>query len=90
MAKVELTQGYYTEIDDVDLQQTNQYRWKIFKSRGKLYAARTSGTKTVLLHRQITGAGPHQHVDHKNGNGLDNRRENLRLATQTQNLANMR
>jgi hypothetical protein len=42
----------------------------------------------IYMHRLITGAGPKHQVDHRNGNGLDNRRLNLRIATGTQNRAN--
>lgn len=37
--------------------------------------------RTVFMHRQITQATPEQEVHHKNGNTLDNRRENLELKT---------
>lgn len=47
--------------------------------------------KTILLHRFILGVDdPRIHVDHKNGNGLDNRRENIRVATVSQNRQNSR
>jgi hypothetical protein len=42
----------------------------------------------VLLHRFILGAAPGTMIDHKNGNGLDCTRENLRLATRSQNQHN--
>jgi hypothetical protein len=42
------------------------------------------------MHREILSASPDLHVDHINHNGLDNRRNNLRLATRSQNLANQK
>jgi hypothetical protein len=42
----------------------------------------------IYMHRLIAGAGPRESVDHRNGDGLDNRRNNLRIATQSQNGAN--
>ena len=40
------------------------------------------------MHRVIMDAPKGMHVDHINGNGLDNRRENLRLCTNSQNHMN--
>jgi hypothetical protein len=42
------------------------------------------------MHRVITGAAPGQHVDHADGDGLNNRRLNLRPCTPTQNQASGR
>lgn len=43
---------------------------------------------TVYLHRVITGCPEGLVVDHKNGNGLDNRKSNLRVCTQQDNVLN--
>ena len=47
-------------------------------------------SKKVLMHRLIMNAQATEDVDHRDGNGLNNRRKNLRPATVSQNLGNMR
>src|SRR5208282_6916814 len=44
--------------------------------------------KTIRMHRLLLGARPGQQVDHGDGNGLNNRRNNIRIATRSQNGAN--
>lgn len=95
MAKeVELTQGYVTTIDDEDYPKLGGYSWKVLKTHKSIYASRTKTItedgrktyKTILLHRVILGIEDGTiKIDHKDGNGLNNQKSNLRVATDSQN-----
>jgi len=91
---ITLTRGHETIVDDDAPESVTRHRWTTLSTGGLLYAVRkitiNGNQLTVLLHRALLGAEPGQVVDHINGNGLDNRRQNLRLATQAQNRANTR
>lgn len=96
MKLIPLTRGKVTIVDDADYPHVAQFKWHAVKTtkRGPWYAVRykyLGGGKAhkrqrrILLHRfLISGV----EVDHKNGDGLDNRRDNLRPATRQQNLWN--
>lgn len=85
--------GLYALIDEADYELVGQYRWhpKVAES-GNIYAATTDRTKgqkiTIRMHRLIAGADSSEFVDHANMDGLDNRRDNLRIATRSENNAN--
>ena len=84
--RIQLSKGYYAEIDAIDLPLVAKYKWYAFVDRNTVYAhhkGRKSGT--LLLHRVILNAPRHLQVDHRDGNGLNNKRNNLRLATSSQN-----
>lgn len=87
---IPLTQGLYALIDKDDAVMLGQWRWNA--SCKQQYATRSisidGSRKMLYLHRLLL---PTQlHVDHKNGNSLDNRRSNIRPATVSQNLRNKR
>jgi hypothetical protein len=80
-------------FDASDLPLVSSWRWSISgKRRGYAYGEKVLTTKAkrvrVLMHRLILGALDGEQVDHKNGDGLDNRRENLRFCSRSQNCAN--
>ena len=87
--KIKLTKGMFTEIDEADFEYISQWKWG-FGANG--YAVRTvqidGKKKTVLMHRVLLSAPKGTDVDHANQDKLDNRRNNLRLATRSQNRAN--
>lgn len=102
MKEVALTKGYVALVDDADFETLSKYAWGVVRngSQRRLYAVTDlpvrdgslwpSGKprrRKLFMHRMLLGEGSRL-IDHKNGNGLDNRRENLRPAGQAQNLQN--
>jgi len=83
---IQLTNRFVTVLDDEDYERFSSFVWFKIKRRDTYYVMRSPDKK--LLHRLILDAPDHLQVDHKDGNGLDNRRKNLRLATPTQNNMN--
>ena len=82
MREIKLTQGKVALVDNEDFEWLNQWRW--YFDNG--YAARRS--KKILMHRVIMQAKKGQLVDHIDHNTLDNRKQNLRIATRSQNNMN--
>ena len=93
-ALVPLTQGMWAVVDAEDAEIAGRRPWTSVAGYRTWYAGAMDlrdGVRVALrLHREVMGlpVGDHRQVDHVNGNGLDNRRRNLRVATAGQNLAN--
>lgn len=90
---VPLTQGKFATIDAEDWPRVGQFRWYARLVRGKWYAGRSvpdmrGRQRLIHLHRFILDAPDGALVDHADGDGLNNARGNLRLATTVQNAAN--
>ena len=96
--EISLTKGFVTVIDDEDFDLIKQYRWTSQAGKGRVGSKRVYASavivpksgKRVSLHRFLMSPLPWQVVDHINGDALDNRRSNLRVCSQSQNMANSR
>lgn len=86
--EIPITGGHVILIDDADRNLAERHVWHAIPARSTFYA-QASGLPNLYLHRLLADPAAGQLVDHWNRNGLDNRRENLRLCTQSQNKANM-
>ena len=75
-------------VDEEDLVRVNKHFWQLLKSRNTFKVYTTIDSKIVYLHRFLMSPPDTLVVDHKNGSGLDNRKENLRNCTNQQNLLN--
>ena len=93
MKKIQLTQGKHALVDDEDFEFLSQWKWHL--SHG--YAQRSINvsrfgngkkTKTIRMHRTIMQLSERTSIDHINGDGLDNRKSNLRACTGKQNQQN--
>ncbi len=102
MREIQLTQGKVALVDDQDFDSLCQFSWSAYtnprKSNAAWYAVRcppkyeageSSGVFTKIpMHRQIADALPHEKIDHRDRDGLNNQRYNLRRCTKSQNAIN--
>lgn len=87
---IPLNQNLVAIIDAADLPLVQDFTWTAWKPPHATshYVKHTNPKRKIVLHRLIAGAKEGQHVDHRNGNALDNRRCNLRICTIAQNVRN--
>ena len=90
---IPLHNGMVAICDEADLPIVSQYKWSatpIERRSGGYYAYGyvPATRRSVSMHRMVLAAGKGQVVDHINGDGLDNRRCNLRFGTRSLNNAN--
>ena len=96
MKRIPLTRGKFALVDDRDFMRVAQFKWSAIWNGHTWYASRSVGKRPnrqqMLMHRFILALpiGRTPQADHRNLNGLDNRRRNLRPATPSQNNANTR
>jgi hypothetical protein len=91
--RIGLTDGKYAIVDEGDYYKLNNLGWCAKTSNGHTYAVRfaergSKGAVLVSMHREIMNGPAGMLVDHKNRDTLDNRRDNLRLATRYENGVN--
>jgi hypothetical protein len=90
---IPLSQGRYAIVDTDDYDRLMRHKWHACRSgRHRTYYARrtTRDGRVILMHREIARPPKGRVVDHINGNGLDNRKGNLRVCTQAENALNSR
>lgn len=88
--EVPLNEGFVAIVDQDDLPLITGRKWWPVKTKHTTYAATWIDGKNVQLHKIILPTGDGEEPDHVNGDGLDNRRSNLRPVTRSQNLMNQR
>lgn len=93
MKKIKLTQGKNALVDDLDFEFVKDFKWYARFDGFNWYASRNVRSplgkrKTQSMHNLILGRRVGFEIDHKNGNGLDNQRKNLRFLTHSKNLLN--
>ncbi len=91
-AYIPLTRGEEAIIDAEDVPLVEGVNWAVYGRKGKFYACRQTFRDKkkvgIIMHRLIAKAPDHALVDHIDGNSLNNRKSNLRLATPAENTRN--
>jgi hypothetical protein len=95
MKTIPLTQGKATIVDDDDFAELSRFKWCAMRARGTFYAVRCDydrerkpKRRLLCMHKSIMGTPRGCETDHVDGDGLNNRRSNLRVVTRGQNAHN--
>lgn len=96
MKKIPLSRGMFALVDDSDYERVIQFKWcvdtndykRFYAKHG--YAYKNGKRPCIKLHHFLIGRIKGKEVDHIDGNGLNNQRNNLRFCTRTQNAWNTR
>lgn len=95
MREIQLNHGQVAKVDDADYEELSKYKWSAIREyygwRVTRSGPRVNGqATTVPMGRAILNAPKGMIVDHRDGDGLNNQRENLRLCTHAENMRNRR
>lgn len=83
MKEVKLTKDKVALVDDEDYERISKYKWHTYNAKGKWYAyTKQPFRKRISMHSFLF---PRTKLDHKDGNGLNNQKQNLRPCTNSQN-----
>jgi len=92
MKKIPLTRGQFALVSDEDYERVSASKWYVMWNGYTFYARRIiynqGKGETLLMHRFILDAPSGTEVDHKDGNGLNNTRENIHIGTASDNQHN--
>lgn len=91
MKEIVLTQGKVALVDDEDYEYLSKFKWIVSLERGRYYAVRKipmSGGRNVRMHRDIMNPPNGMDCDHRDHDGLNNQKYNLRVCTRSQNMQN--
>jgi len=98
MKEIKLTRGKVAVVDDSDYEFLSRFRWCARPMEDKFYAVRRKRRSDVgpagrrvgniAMHTVILGLGPGDICDHKDGDGLNNQRSNIRKADLSKNNGN--
>lgn len=85
MKELTLSQGLVAQVDDDDYELLSTFKWSATQTPYTWYAYRKIQQDNVYLHRFIMNVTETQEVDHRDKNGLNCQRYNLRIASRIQN-----
>ena len=85
---IPLTQGKHAMVDAEDYERVRRHKWWLARTGNQFYAQGRCCGRSIRMHQFIMNPPKGMVVDHIDGNGLNNRRGNLRICTQRQNAWN--
>lgn len=93
MKTIPLTRGFVALVDDADFEFLTRQKWHAIRVKEKWYAQGSRVVRgratTILMHRLIMGSPLGLEIDHRDNDGLNNQRGNLRICTSSDNKKNL-